>query len=245
MKTDAQLIRDARTEPHALGELYSRHARTIHRWLLRRTPERIAVELTAETFAQAALSLKRFRDEANGSAAPWLFGIARNLLRKYLEHERVETKARSKLGMPESYELDLDAAVERVDAARLAPALRSALAELPSGQRDALELRGAARDRSALHCSADDHALDLLRRRRDDEHAGATENEQKRRTPSHLAFFRLRSYTGDGSSVPFLHAIDPGPACSITTPHGAIRARHARLVPCACGSSSHSPASGR
>jgi len=141
MKTDAQLIRDARTEPDALGELYSRHSRTIHRWLLGRTPERIAVELTAETFAQAALSLKRFRDEANGSAAPWLFGIARNLLRKYLEHERVETKARSKLGMPESYELDLDAAVERVDAARLAPALRSALAELPSGQRDALELR--------------------------------------------------------------------------------------------------------
>src|SRR5436309_9940839 len=141
MKTDAQLIRDARTEPHALGELYSRHARTIHRWLLRRTPERIAVELTAETFGQAALSLQRFRDEANGSAAPWLFGIARNLLRKYLEHERVETKARSKLGMPESYEIDLDAAVERVDAARLAPALRSALAELPSGQRDALELR--------------------------------------------------------------------------------------------------------
>jgi RNA polymerase sigma factor (sigma-70 family) len=141
VKTDAQLIRDARTGPDALGELYSRHARTIHRWLLGRTPERIAVELTAETFAQAALSLRRFRDEANGSAAPWLFGIARNLLRKYLQHERVETNARSKLGMPESYELDLDAAVERVDAGRLAPALRSALAALPNGQRDALELR--------------------------------------------------------------------------------------------------------
>src|SRR6266536_3552434 len=59
MKTDAQLIREARRDPEAFAELYRRHAAAIHSWLRGRTPERIAVELTAETFAQAALSLRR------------------------------------------------------------------------------------------------------------------------------------------------------------------------------------------
>jgi len=34
-----------------------------------------------------AVGLKRFRDEADGSAAPWLYGIAKNLLRRYHEQE--------------------------------------------------------------------------------------------------------------------------------------------------------------
>jgi RNA polymerase sigma factor (sigma-70 family) len=141
VETDAQLIVNARNDPEALGELYRRHAHALYSWLRSRAPDRIAVELTAETFAQAALSLKRFRDEAQGSAGPWLFGIARNLLRTYLERERIETKARAKLGMPETYELDLDEAAARIDAVRLGPELTAALEVLPDAQRNALELR--------------------------------------------------------------------------------------------------------
>ena len=40
-----------------------------------------------------------------------------------------------------TYELDVDATNERLDAARVAPALSAALAELPGAQRQALELR--------------------------------------------------------------------------------------------------------
>jgi DNA-directed RNA polymerase specialized sigma24 family protein len=87
VRTDAELIRAARVDGEAFAELYRRHARAIASWFAARTPTRIAGELTAETFAQAALSLKRFRDEANGSAAPWLYGIARNVLRRSLERE--------------------------------------------------------------------------------------------------------------------------------------------------------------
>jgi len=142
MTSDAQLIRAARTDADAFGELYRRHARAIARWFAARTPARMAGELTAETFAQAALSLHRFRDEADGSAAPWLYGIARNVLRRSLERERVETAARRRLGVPlRSYQSDLDVVEDRLDADQLRPALDEALDRLPPGQRDAVELR--------------------------------------------------------------------------------------------------------
>ncbi len=81
MWTDAELILAARRDPEAFAELYRRHVEALYRFFRARVPHDAAGELTAETFAQAALSLRRFRDVAGGSAAPWLFGIARNLLR--------------------------------------------------------------------------------------------------------------------------------------------------------------------
>jgi len=145
METDAELVRRARRDPGAFGELYRRHAASLHAFVRSKAPEAVAVELTAETFAQAALGLARFRDEAGGSAGPWLFGIARNLVRRYYERERVDDRARRRLGMPiRSYEFDLDEVDERLDAERLMLPLSSALASLPEGQRDALELRVVA-----------------------------------------------------------------------------------------------------
>jgi RNA polymerase sigma factor (sigma-70 family) len=142
MRDDAQLIREARTDPDAFGDLYRRHVPSVHAFLRGRVPELVAGELTAETFAQAALSLRRFRDEAGGSALPWLYGIARNLLRTYYEHERVESRARRRLGLPvHAYELDLHETNARLDAERLAPDLGHALDKLPSSQRRAVELR--------------------------------------------------------------------------------------------------------
>jgi RNA polymerase sigma factor (sigma-70 family) len=139
-KSDAQLIREARDDPDAFAELYRRHVSSVHAWLHSRTPARIAVELTAETFAQAALSLRRFRDEVDGSAGPWLFGIARNLHRRYLEKERVETRARERLGVEiRTYE-EFDRLEERAFAEQMRPQLAVALAALPLGQRQAVQL---------------------------------------------------------------------------------------------------------
>lgn len=138
--TDAQLLLRARDDPEALGELYLRYRGRLNAWFCARAPESIASELTAEVFAQVALNLKRFRDEAGGSAGPWLFGIAKNLLRRYYQRGRVEEAARRRLAMPiRSYELDLDAVDERLAAAD--SGLGAALASLPDSQRNALELR--------------------------------------------------------------------------------------------------------
>ncbi len=139
--TDAELIQAARIDPEAFAELYRRHVGAVNGFFRARAPD-AAGELTAETFAQAVLSLRRFRDEAGGTALPWLYGIARNLLRRYFVTERIQSDARRRLGMPiRSYELDLEETNERLDAERYAPALAAALDSLPTGQREALQLR--------------------------------------------------------------------------------------------------------
>lgn len=122
----------------------------------------------AELFAQVAIGLRRFRDEANGSAAPWLYGIAKNLVRRYHEHGRIESAARRRLGMPlRAYELDLDAVDDRL-AAAAEPGLAAALESLPGGQREALELR-VLEERSydevalALGCSETAARLRVMR----------------------------------------------------------------------------------
>jgi RNA polymerase sigma-70 factor (ECF subfamily) len=143
-RTDAELLGAARSDPQAFREFYDRYAVWMHVWFLRHTgSESAALDLTAETFAQAWNSLKRFRDLADGSGAPWLFGIARNMLRQYHKHNRIETAARERLGLPLAFAEsdDYEAVDERVAARSMAPALAAAVRLLPPDQRNALELR--------------------------------------------------------------------------------------------------------
>ncbi|MCP6769262.1 hypothetical protein NL529_30885, partial [Klebsiella pneumoniae] len=58
-----------------------------------------AFDLTAETFAQAWFARRRFRDESNGSAGPWLFGIARHLVAQSVRARRIESRACERLGI--------------------------------------------------------------------------------------------------------------------------------------------------
>ena len=143
-RTDAELLEAARNDPEAFRELYERYAAWMRAWFLRHTSsDSAALDLTAETFAQAWNASRRFRDEAGGSAAPWLFGIARNLLRQYHKHNRIETAARQRLGIPIAFAEceDYERVDERDEAAVLGPRLRSGVRSLPSEQRRALQLR--------------------------------------------------------------------------------------------------------
>jgi RNA polymerase sigma factor (sigma-70 family) len=143
-RTDAALLKAARHDPQAFRELYDRYAAWMRSWFLRHTgSETAALDLTAETFAQAWHAAKRFRDEADGSAAPWLFGIGRNLLRQYHKHNRIETAARQRLGIPVAFAEceDYERVDERDEAVTLTPRLQSAVRSLPSEQRRALRLR--------------------------------------------------------------------------------------------------------
>lgn len=138
-RSDASLLRDARDDPSAFSELYVRHVGAVYRWFRPRL-EWAASDLTAETFARAWLSRGRFRDKREGSALPWLLGIASNVLADTARRNRIETRARERLGLP------LDLATEdgytAVDE-RLSPrdALARGLGSLPAHERDALELR--------------------------------------------------------------------------------------------------------
>jgi len=143
-RTDAELLKAAGDDPQAFREFYDRYAVWIRSWFVRHTgSETASLDLTAETFAQAWHASRRFRDEADGSGAPWLFGIARNLLRQYHKHNRIESAARARMGLPvaaadcEDYER-ID---ERSEVGALTPLLRHAVGALPADQRRALELR--------------------------------------------------------------------------------------------------------
>ena len=128
----------------AFREFYDRYAVWMRSWLLRQTgSESAALDLTAETFAQAWHASKRFRDMADGSGAPWLFGIARNLVRQYHKHNRIETAARQRLGMPLAAAEcdDYERVDDRVSADAMGPALLGAMRALPADQRRAVELR--------------------------------------------------------------------------------------------------------
>ena len=102
------------------------------------TPE-LAFDLAAETFAAVIESAERY--SAEGSAAAWLFGIARNKLLESWRRGRVEQQARLKLRL-EPVELSdeqLELVKQRAD--RGSAQLAAALDALPAATRDALLAR--------------------------------------------------------------------------------------------------------
>jgi RNA polymerase sigma factor (sigma-70 family) len=134
--TDAELSRQNTAE--AFTEVYRQHAPVVCTWLQRRLVW-AASDLTAETFAQAWLSRRRFRDERDGSALPWLLGTAGNVLRESVR--RAESK-RGRVRNSGSHSiLPPRTATRRWTRLSPAPDLTSAIGTLPSHERQALELR--------------------------------------------------------------------------------------------------------
>jgi RNA polymerase sigma-70 factor (ECF subfamily) len=142
MSSDAQLIAASLRDPEVFRDLYDRYAERLHSFLLRRTGSSdAAVDLTAETFAQAWRSRSRFRDRAGGSAGPWLFAIARRVLIRSVSKRRIETT------MVQRLQVELSA----WDRDRVIPEpswldgidedIQAALDQLPRAQRRAVELR--------------------------------------------------------------------------------------------------------
>ena len=137
MKSDARLLGEARSDPHAFRELYERYAEGVHGFHLRRSRDVDAAhDLTAETFAQAWLSRGRFRDEAGGSAGPWLFSIARHVLLASVRRRSLERSACERLGVFER--------LEREPAEAWLDGMNEAFNELPESQREAIRLRVVA-----------------------------------------------------------------------------------------------------
>jgi RNA polymerase sigma factor (sigma-70 family) len=146
-RTDSELLGAVKRDPDAFRIFYERHVSWIFFWFRRQTNNvEDAMDLTAETFAQALRATPRFRRsraDKDGSARGWLFGIARNLLLVYLRDRRTADWARRRLGIPRwDYALEeLERVEDEADCAALAPQLGAALNRLSPPNRRALELR--------------------------------------------------------------------------------------------------------
>jgi RNA polymerase sigma-70 factor (ECF subfamily) len=125
-------------DPDAFAAFYRENVRSLTGFFLHRTndPE-LAMDLAAETFAEALAGRRRF-DARKGTATMWLYGIARHKLARALERGRVEDSARRKLKMAPLV-LD-DEALERVEATRDGRAVEL-LSGLPEEQRSAVSER--------------------------------------------------------------------------------------------------------
>jgi len=141
--TDAQLLSASARNPEAFGRFYDRYAIALLGWFVRRTADaQAAADLTSETFAAAFASRRSYRD-VGAPAFAWLLGIARHELADSLRHERVDDRARRRLGL-ERTELD-DESIERIeqltDSRAFRAAVAAALGELAPDTARAVALR--------------------------------------------------------------------------------------------------------
>ena len=140
---DAELLAGAGDDPELFGELYRRHVRSLLAWLTSRTGcAQTGADLTAETFAAAFLSRRRYQDRGVPVSA-WLFGIARHQLGTYARRQRVERRARAKLAVA-TIDLsadDIDRVENLADSERLRREVVWALGVIPIAQADAVRLR--------------------------------------------------------------------------------------------------------
>jgi RNA polymerase sigma-70 factor (ECF subfamily) len=135
--SDARLL--AAADPDAFTVLYDRHVDRLFSWARARVGDH-AADLTAEVFARAWLKRDSFRDQADGSALPWLYGIAQNVLRDSLRSRRMEDQARARLGLPRAVAPDPE--YEAVDSRLSLPeAAVRAIALLPDSDRELIDLR--------------------------------------------------------------------------------------------------------
>jgi RNA polymerase sigma factor (sigma-70 family) len=127
----------------AFGLLYERHAPALLGYFYRRTGcAETAADLTAETFAAAFTSRRRFED-IGAPAFAWIITIAKRQLSHFVRHEKVADKHRRRVGVGPVAATTDD--IERVEALSdlgvLRGRLAEALGELPVMQAEALRLR--------------------------------------------------------------------------------------------------------
>jgi RNA polymerase sigma-70 factor (ECF subfamily) len=130
--------------PDAFVALYERDAEAVLVFLTRRTLDvEVALDLTAETFAQAWRGWSRVRLDSPEEVRGWLFTIARRQLGQYWRRGHAERRALRRMGVsvPALHEEDFGEIERAAGLASLRSTLRTELQRLSGDQRDALQLR--------------------------------------------------------------------------------------------------------
>jgi RNA polymerase sigma factor (sigma-70 family) len=133
-RSDGELLAGLPGQPELMGILYERHARNVFRYLARRAGPAAAEDLLSEVFITALSASARVVGHDSGSALPWLYGIALNVLRAHLRRRPSAAGVARDLGM------DWDAVDDRLDALAERGRLRTALGGLADCDRELLLL---------------------------------------------------------------------------------------------------------
>ena len=137
METDGALIeRSARGRPDAFVEVVRRHEVAVHGYLARRAGRQAADDLLGEVWVRAFGGRAGF-DPAHPDARPWLYGIARNVLRAHWRAGRPADQA----GVVEAVD-PWDDVIDRLDsgAAARTREMVGAVRALPPEEREVLLL---------------------------------------------------------------------------------------------------------
>jgi RNA polymerase sigma-70 factor (ECF subfamily) len=139
VEPDGVLIeRSAHGKPDAFVEVARRHEVAIHAYLARRAGRQAADDLLAEVWVRAFAARGGF-DPGYGDARPWLYGIARNVLREHWRTSGGDVPAAlGVIGTDPG--VDWDSVDDRLDSAGRAKALMPAVRALPPAEREVLLL---------------------------------------------------------------------------------------------------------
>jgi RNA polymerase sigma-70 factor (ECF subfamily) len=120
--------------------LFERHHDRVRRYVVSRVGPDAADDVVADTFVEAFRARRRFDATRGQDAAPWLLGIATNMLARHRSAERrwLERQARALAERPD--EPFDERAVERADAGDRRADLVASLAALPERERTPLLL---------------------------------------------------------------------------------------------------------
>jgi RNA polymerase sigma-70 factor (ECF subfamily) len=135
VETDGMLIEwSVGGRPDAFVEVVRRHEVAVYGFLARRAGREVADDLLGEVWLRAFAARGGY-DPAHTDALPWLYGIARNVLREYWRASLQAAQA------PAPDVVDpWDEVNARLDSAAEAGLLAAAVRALPSGEREVLLL---------------------------------------------------------------------------------------------------------
>jgi RNA polymerase sigma factor (sigma-70 family) len=133
-RPDSEILASLPGQPELMGVLYERHATAVFRYLARRAGPSAAEDLLSEVFIAAIDGRTRVVAHDSGSALPWLYGIAMNVLRRHFRRGAAQSVAAEDPGM------DWDAVDARLDAEAKRGQLRLALSVLSQRDRELLLL---------------------------------------------------------------------------------------------------------
>jgi RNA polymerase sigma factor (sigma-70 family) len=135
METDGALIEQSvRGRPDAFVEVVQRHEVAVHGFLARRAGHQVADDLLGEVWVRAFAARGGY-DPGYDDALPWLYGIARNVLRAHWRTRRDTDHPAAETAVD-----PWDDVVDRLDSAARAQVLVPALRALPAAERDVLLL---------------------------------------------------------------------------------------------------------